>query len=144
MFVYNGLHQLTEPHIMTLTAWEDLSRNEQLHAEYYEFYKEVYNVRPRHIYRNGGEPAYSEQQMEQMLKDLSVAAESVVAEQEEATARATAKFEALIMTTVAAGAADRQTALRWIMDASDCDGDWERLCYHHNLPFSYFKEGSAA
>ena len=39
-----------------------------------------------------------------------------------------------------AGAGDRETALRWIMDASDCDGDWEFLCFHHHLPYGYFKQ----
>ena len=52
------------------------------------------------------------------------------------------RFEDLVEKTIASGARDRETALRWIMDASDCDGDWEYLCYHHGLPYGYFKKAA--
>ena len=56
--------------------------------------------------------------------------------------RAIQQFEQLVSKSMAAGAADRETALRWIMEASDCDGDWEYLCFHHDLPYSYFRKAA--
>lgn len=49
-------------------------------------------------------------------------------------------FEKLVTNTIESGAKDRKTALRWIMDASICAGDWEFLCYEHGIPYGYFKE----
>lgn len=49
------------------------------------------------------------------------------------------EFEKHVTGLIANGAKDRQTALRWIMDASICDGDWEFLCFEHGLPYGYFQ-----
>ena len=54
--------------------------------------------------------------------------------------RAIVEFEGLVETTIESGASDRETALRWIMEASTmCDGDWSFLAYEHGLPYNYFK-----
>ena len=54
--------------------------------------------------------------------------------------RAIVEFEDLVNTTLAAGAADRATALRWIMGNSlVCDGDWSFLACMYGLPYNYFK-----
>jgi hypothetical protein len=49
-----------------------------------------------------------------------------------------AKFEQLVADTIAMGARDVATAHRWIMEGSECDGDWQYLCYKHGLNYSYF------
>jgi len=49
-------------------------------------------------------------------------------------------FEVLVTKTINSGAKTREVALRWIMEASTCDGDWEYLCYTHGLPYSYFRK----
>jgi hypothetical protein len=49
-------------------------------------------------------------------------------------------FEVLVQSTIDSGAKDRTTALRWIMDGSDCNGDWEHLCFRHGLPYGYFRD----
>ena len=59
-------------------------------------------------------------------------------------ARAIERFEHLVAKTIEHGAADRETALRWIMDASICDGDWEFLCHEHGLPYGFFNKLEAA
>lgn len=59
-------------------------------------------------------------------------------------AHAIVRFEQLIAKTIEHGAGDRETALRWIMDASICNGDWEFLCYEHGLPYSFFNKREAA
>jgi hypothetical protein len=59
-------------------------------------------------------------------------------EQEEIMYRENVReFELMVSKSIAAGAADRETALRWIMQASDCGGDWERLEYQQGVPFGY-------
>lgn len=73
---------------------------------------------------------------------LVVAVEASVARDNEDEARAVTKFEALVVKTIASGAATREVALRWIMDASTCNGDWEFLCYMHGLPYSYFRKAA--
>lgn len=50
------------------------------------------------------------------------------------------KFERHVTNTIGMGAGDRETALRWIMDASICNGDWEFLAYEYGLPFGYFNK----
>lgn len=50
------------------------------------------------------------------------------------------RFESLVAKTLASGASDRSTALKWIMDASDANGDWQFLCFYHGLPYNYFSK----
>lgn len=121
-------------------TWEEMSHNEKLHSEYYDFYKEVHGIRPRWIYAEGGEPGYSEQQMESMLKQLAEDSVAVFAEEERLEQEAIAKFEAQVAEVIESGAGDRETAIRWISQAYDFDGDWDYLCYQLNLPYRYFKD----
>ena len=69
-----------------------------------------------------------------LLRSLEISMEI----EQEAEQRAIERFEALVRVNIDAGAKDRETALRWIMDASVCNGDWEYLCYTHGLPYKYF------
>jgi hypothetical protein len=56
--------------------------------------------------------------------------------------RAIERFEALVRVNIDAGAEDRETALRWIMDANMFySGDWEFLCWEYGLPYRYFERG---
>jgi len=50
------------------------------------------------------------------------------------------RFEQHVTNTICMGARDRETALRWIMDASNANGDWEYLCYDLGLPYHYFRK----
>ncbi|NCP98149.1 hypothetical protein GW796_07495 [archaeon] len=51
------------------------------------------------------------------------------------------EFEKLVAMFKDTGAITRERALIWIMDGSDCNGDWEYLSYKHGLPYLYFKNG---
>lgn len=75
-----------------------------------------------------------------LLDELSSAQE----QERQAQAQATERFEQLVAKTQEHGARDRETALRWIMDASDCNGDWEYLCWQHGLPYGFFLKREAA
>lgn len=72
-----------------------------------------------------------------LLDELSYAQEH----ERQAQANAMERFEKMVAKTMEHGAADRETALRWIMDASTCNGDWEYLCYKHGLPYGSFQKG---
>ena len=63
-----------------------------------------------------------------------------MAREEREQAESIAKFEQHVTNTMCMGAGDRETALRWIMDASTAEGDWEYFCYLNNLPYGYFKK----
>lgn len=56
-----------------------------------------------------------------------------------AQAAAVVRFEALVTETIANGAGDRATALRWLLDAegSWTQGDMGALEYEYGLPFQY-------
>jgi hypothetical protein len=112
-----------------------MTRKEELESMYWDFYKEVYNVRPRWVdFTN-----CTEADIEAMLDSLNVQAQGVWAQREEDEKNAKAKFESLVDMTIAAGAKTRAAALRWIMEGSACSGDWEYLAWNHGLSYGYFK-----
>lgn len=53
-----------------------------------------------------------------------------------------ATFEATVALTIENGAKDRETAIRWLMDADECMGDVEYFCYHNGLPYNYFRKAA--
>ena len=112
-----------------------MTRKEELVSIYWDFYKEVNNVRPRWVNFD----ACTEADLEVMLRDLDEQAKVVFAQRAEDEKNAVAAFENLISMTIASGAKTREDALRWIMEGSTCGGDWEFLCYEHGLPYGYFK-----
>jgi hypothetical protein len=113
-----------------------MTRKEELASIYWDFYKEVYSVRPRHI----NFEACTEAELEGMLDRLNEQAQVVFAEREEAEKNAVAAFENLVSMTIAAGADDRETALRWIMEGSEYNGDWDYFAWGHGLPYGYFRK----
>ena len=119
-----------------MTPWNELSRKEQLAATHYDFYKDVHGIRPRWMNYDEMSEADLEAQLEQLGREAEVQAR----EEAEQQKIATEKFEKHITNTICMGARDRETALRWIMDASNADGDWEYLCFLNGLPYGYFKE----
>jgi hypothetical protein len=114
------------------------TRKEALASEYWDFYKEVYNVRPRWINFEG----CSEEDLEAMLGQLTEQAKAVFAEQERAEQRAIERFEALVASTIASGAKTREDALRWLMEASGCNGDWNYFAWDQGIPYSYFRKAA--
>ena len=115
-------------------SWEELSKVEQLRSEYSDFHKEVRGFRPA-----PNENWDSEEWLAERIDAL--AKESVQVEAEEARREKVciANFEARVTDTIKLGAKDRETAIRWIADAADVDGDMEFLCFKLGLPYNYFK-----
>lgn len=115
------------------------TRKDELAAIHYELYKDVYGIRPRHIDYD----LLTEAQVEAMLDELAVELEQVEARNKQIEETAIAEFEKRVTQTINLGAKDRATALRWIMDQSDCNGDWEYFSYQHDLPYGYFLKEAA-
>jgi hypothetical protein len=67
-----------------------------------------------------------------------------MAEEERREAELIASFEASVTATIANGAKDRETAIRWMIDAEDVNGDVEHFCYRMGLPYRYLDIKEAA
>ena len=119
----------------------DFERHE-LESAIWDTYKEAHGVRPR--WMNMSEMSMDELRAEytRLLREADEERSREVA-REVAAAEA---FEAQIAVTIEMGAADRETAIRWIREAYDDedmirrDGSFE---YCNGLPYGYLK-GAAA
>lgn len=110
-------------------------------------YKEAYGSRPRdhRFYESDCAPAEKQEIWDSVMHGIEDAA---VAEKEYrmGTAR---EFEALVDNAINAGAKDRSTAIRWIIDAQDfSDIDFRYgggfICYHFGLAYSDYEDELAA
>jgi hypothetical protein len=88
---------------------------------------------------------YRAESVEQARADIARLEEELILSEKariEDEARAVVKFCKRIEDTIKAGAGNRETALRWIMEADDARGDWEFLCYLNGLPYGFFKQAA--
>ena len=107
---------------------------EELESIYCEMYKDVYGMKARW---------YRAESVEQARADIARLEQELILSEKariEDEARAVVKFCKRIEDTIKAGAGNRETALRWIMEADDARGDWEFLCYLNGLPYGFFKQ----
>ena len=113
----------------------ELSELEELQGAYSDVFKDVNGFRPRftpdHCINSADWLKTELDSLYEQLKDI-------IALSEENEKRAIQEFEALVDKTIAMGAGNRTTALQWIMDGSNCDDNWELLCYDYGLPYRYF------
>lgn len=123
-----------------MQSWEEMTVLEQMQCQFWDMYKDAYGVRPRGI----DTTSWTEADFEAEFQMLGKVIEQEDIARKEAEAEATAKFEQHVTNTICMGAKDRATALRWIMDASQADGDWEYFCFLNGLPYGYFKEMEVA
>jgi len=120
------------------TSWEQMTELEQAQAIFWDMYKDAHGIRPRGIDTG----TWTLEQFQQEFEYLG----RVIADNENQRkvfeADAIEKFEKHVTDTICMGARDRETALRWIMDASNANGDWEYLCYDLGLPYHYFRKAA--
>lgn len=109
---------------------------QNLAAMYSDMYKDVYGMRPRGFISEGWTAADYERE----LADLDVALQAVMAEENERALLAADAFEKMVYNLMASGAADRATAIRWLHDAEDTNGDDGYLEYCMGLRYGYLKE----
>jgi hypothetical protein len=118
------------------TTWEQMSDLEQAQCQYWDMYKDAYGVRPRGVDTSTWTLADFDAEFQllgEIIKQEDIARKAAETE-------AIDRFEQHVTNTICMGARDRETALRWIMDASNANGDWEYLCYDLGLPYHYFRK----
>lgn len=109
---------------------------ESLQSTYWDLYKDVTGVRPRHISMQLWEDA---EWLKTTIAALEVELEVQMAEERVQEAQAVIRFEKLIAETIEAGAYDRETAIRWIADGEGVDGDMDELAWRMGLPYRFFR-----
>ena len=115
-------------------SWEDMTILEQYQCQYWDMYKDAYGFRPHGIDTS----SWTEQDFEKEFEYLSYAIRREDEARRMAEEGAVRDFENRVGEMVALGAGNRETALRWIMEADQANGDWEFLCYLNGLPYGFF------
>lgn len=100
---------------------------------YSDFHKEAYGSRPRH-----DTSAWTEADFDRVFERLAAVCRDNEAATQKAQAEAKREFEIRVRKVMGLGAGDRPTAIRWIADAEEVNGDMEYLCYKLGLPYGYF------
>lgn len=103
-----------------------------------DLHKDAYGFRPSQSWWLEWKYSSSEEKQLEWDRLISALEESIKAEKQDEE-RAIVRFSKRIQEVIDSGAKDRETALRWIMEADECDGDWEYLCYRNGLPYNFFK-----
>ena len=119
-----------------LKSWEEMSSLEQAQCTYWDMYKDAYGVRPRGVDTSD----WTLRDFEAEFASLATAIERMETLRKVAEEEAIARFERHVTNTICMGARNRETALNWIMDASNANGDWEYFCFTEGLPYKYFKQ----
>jgi len=128
------MHSTNTSNPVDFPSWEDMSPLEQAQCQFWDMYKDAYGVRPRGI-------DTSTWTLDDFTSEFVVLGQAIEREEtvrKASEAEAIEKFERHVINTICMGAGDRATALRWIMEASSANGDWEYLCYDMGLPYRYF------
>ena len=118
-----------------MLSWNDLTPLEQAQSEHWDFYKEAFGFRPRHLDTS----MWTLEDFDREFALLATVCEQNRIEREAAEARAVLRFEARITDLIQSGAKDRETAMRWIHEAEGTDGDDEYLSFTLGLPYQYFR-----
>ena len=121
-----------------LKSWEDMTDLEQAQCTYWDMYKDAYGHRPRGVDTS----TWTLADFEQEFAGLGSVIQREEVARKVAEDEAIEKFEQHVLNTICMGARDRETALNWIMDASNANGDWEYLCYDLGLPYHYFRKAA--
>ena len=117
-----------------MITWEQMSHKEQLEAIYWDLYKDVNGIRPRHLNLS----AMTVEELEADLKRMETELAVQEMERHDAEAKAAHDFETRVQILLSAGASDRATALRWIHEAENTGGDDDYLAYTLGLSYQYF------
>ena len=138
--VYNNCMKVEMETVMSeeFKSWEELTLLEQMQCQFWDMYKDAHGVRPRGIDTS----SWTEEDFRKEFQYLGKVIDANFEEEQRMQAIAIEKFEKHVTNTICMGARDRETALRWIMDASQADGDWEYFCFLEGLPYGYFRKAA--
>ena len=119
-----------------MKTWNEMTELEQAQCIYWDMYKDAYGVRPRGVDTS----SWTMDDFRDEFKRLGEVLNEEEDQRKIEEADAVKKFEQHVTNTICMGARDRETALRWIMDASSAEGDWEYFCFLNGLPYNYFSK----
>jgi hypothetical protein len=119
-------------------SWEELTELEQAQATYWDMYKDAHGIRPRGIDTSMWTLKDFEAEFVQlghviMLEEIA---------RKESESKAVVVFEQRIHTLINAGAKDRATAMRWIHEAEETNGDNDYLAWTLGLPYQHFRKAA--
>jgi len=117
-------------------SWEELTTLEQYAGIYWDMYKDAFGIRPRGIDTS----AWTEADFQAEFKELGEIIDREEKIRVQAEQNAVFSFEKRVDDLIFSGAKDRATAMRWIHEAEDTQGDDEYLCYTLGLPYMYFRK----
>lgn len=106
---------------------------------YSDLYKDVYGFRPRGS-TYGRWAAMTCEEKQEEWNSLCESLDRVIKEEEARKQEAILAFEQRVDATIACGAENRETAIRWIRQTVEWAYDWDHVCYEFGLPYGYFKE----
>lgn len=118
-----------------MLSWNEMSPLEQAQCQFWDMYKDAYGVRPRGIDTSGWTLADFDKEFEFLANLIQQNFEQEQADQKVAVA----EFEAKVATLVN-GTTSRETAIAWLMDSVEAQGDPEYACFLFGLPYGYLKE----
>lgn len=121
-----------------LKSWEDMSDLERASCTFWDMYKDAYGVRPRGIDTSGWTLA----DFDREFASLGQVIQAEEALRREMEAAAMVRVEKAIDTLMRSGARDRATAIRWLHESHDTQGDDEYLCFQLGLPYGYFRKAA--
>lgn len=99
-------------------------------------HKSAYGFKPRWEWDE-----MSDSDLDAEAERLSVEAKAEAKREDEREALRVAEFEGMVADTIAAGAKDRETAIRWLRDAEGAtDGPLDYFEYLMGLPYGYLTE----
>ena len=122
-----------------MKSWDEMTALEQAQITFWDMYKDATGVRPRGIDTS----KWTLDDFQREFSYLEKCIDENERQREHAEARAAQVVEARIADLIATGAGDRASAIRWLHDAENTDGDDEFLCYSLGLPYGYFKKEMA-
>ncbi len=111
----------------------EMTELEELEGIYCDLHKDVHGIKARWYI------AASVEQARKDIDSLQAVGKLIWAQEQAERDAAAVRFEARVQVTIAAGAKDRVTALRWIHDAEGTRGDNDYLAFTLGLGYNYFK-----
>jgi hypothetical protein len=120
---------------MPFKPWDQMTTLEQYGVTYSDMFKDAYGFRPTNDVSD-----WTEADFEAEFDRLGARIGEQEDQREQQEAQAIKDFEERVESVMQSFAnCDRETALRYIMEADDCNGDWDYLCYQCGLPYGYFQ-----
>lgn len=122
-----------------IPSWNEMTELEQAQCQFWDMYKDAHGFRPRGIDTS----TWTLEDFNKEFEQLGKVMDRENARRLENETAAITSFEASVASYITIGAADRETAMRWIHEANSTNGDDDYLCYLLGLPYCYFAKKAA-